>query len=41
MPELRQVILPYPLESLPEHEVREIARSYFDEVVGHLEVGET
>jgi len=36
MPQLRQVIFPFPLETLPEEQVREIARSRFDEVVSQL-----
>lgn len=36
MPSLNQVILPHPLESLPEDEVRQIARDHFEVVVSHL-----
>jgi hypothetical protein len=36
MPQLRQVIFPFPLETLPEEEVREIAKNLFDEVTSHL-----
>ena len=35
-PEMRMLVLPHPMESRPEAEVRSIARSRFDEVVGLL-----
>ncbi len=36
MPQLKQVIFPFPLETLPEEEVREIALNLFDEVKSQL-----
>ena len=35
-PELRMLVLPHPMESRPEGEVRAIARARLDEVVGLL-----
>lgn len=36
MPDLRRIILPYPLEGLPDDAVRDVARRMFDAVVAAL-----
>jgi len=36
MPDLRLVVLPHPLDSLPEPEIRQIARRHADEIIQNL-----
>jgi hypothetical protein len=38
-PDLPMVVLPHPMESRPEAEVREIARARFDELIAWLAGG--
>ena len=38
-PDLRMLVLPHPMESRPEAEVRAIAQARFDELIGLLILG--
>lgn len=38
-PDLRVLVLPHPMESRPEAEVREIARTRFGELIGLVTTG--